>query len=69
MAWDLKLRSRNRAGLQLTAEADGLRHIHRIRHVEVCGVPASDPPLPQIHSLLPMVRTRLSGHFWKQKEK
>lgn len=48
-----------RAGLQLTAESDRLSHIHR---VEVCGVATSGPPLPQIHSFLP-IRTGLSSHF------
>lgn len=56
----------NRAGLQLTAEANGLCHIHCM---EMRGVATSGPPLPRIHSLLLMVRTRIPSHFWKQKEK
>lgn len=53
-----------RAGLQLTAEADRLSHVHC---VEVCGVASSGPPLPQIHSFFP-IRTGLSSHFWKQRK-
>lgn len=49
-----------RAGLQLTAEADRLSHVHC---VEVCGVTSSGPPLPQVQGLLPMVRMGFSSHF------